>query len=66
MAKKKKRAKPDLKEVVDRLIGGCVRAVENRTLTGTLTDLIKLRDLHEQFAPHEPVKRDVKWIDGPA
>jgi len=55
--------KLSVEELVEHLIGKCMRALENKKLKVTVTDLIRIRAAREELAPMQPVG-EVAWRDG--
>jgi hypothetical protein len=56
--------KAPLDELVAKLVGNCVKALEKKDLKVTIADLFRLRELQKEWAPKELVRSEVTWLDG--
>jgi hypothetical protein len=59
----KRTEKVSLDDLVTKLVGKCVKALEKKELKVAITDLFRLRELQKELAPKEPIIPKVTWLD---
>jgi hypothetical protein len=52
-----------LGEVVDKLIVRCTDALRRKEIRTTVSDLIRMRELHKELTPSPPLAQEVRWVD---
>jgi hypothetical protein len=62
--KYKRNKRPPLIEVINKLIGKTIQALESGTIKVSVSDLTRIVHLRQKLYPDAPVPSKVVWIDG--